>query len=134
MSLEGVIDSQQKLRLFPNTNSEAVHVVYYQLGTEDLQVVPRESLVPIDNYVRVKRLWTEGVFNLIDIGSSKFFLAKECSERVEKSDRYPATLHWDALVPLHLKGEQGFWVGPLHTCIDALYFIGQVRQQTNPRV
>lgn len=43
-------------------------VVYCELGSHDLQVVPKACLVPIDNYAQVERMWASERFDLIDVG------------------------------------------------------------------
>ena len=114
-------------------------VVYFELGTKDLQVVPRASLSPINNYEQVERIRTwghQGVtsFKLIDIGGNKNFMATPLSQKLETTNRHLATLHWDDNIPPHLKKVRWFWVGPIDTCTDTLCFRGGVRQQTDPRV
>ena len=114
-------------------------VVYFELGTKELQVVPRASLSPINNYEQVERIYTWGYqggtsFQLIDIGGNKNFMSMPLSQKLETTNRHLATLHWDDNIPSHLRKDRCFWVGPIDTCTDTLCFRGGVRQQTDLRV
>ena len=106
--------------------------MYFELGTEELQVVPRASLSPITNYEQVERLRTWGLasvsFKLIDVGGNKNFMSMPLSQKLETSNRHLAILHWDDNIPAHLKRDLSFWVGPIDTCTDTLCFRGGVCQ------
>lgn len=93
-------------------------VVYFELGTSDLQVVPRAKLIPLHNYELVKRVWGQKVFNLVDVGCNKNFTTTPCSAKLEGSTRYLATLHWNERIPRELRYDGKFWVGPIDECTD----------------
>ncbi|KAF6227798.1 hypothetical protein HO173_011900 [Letharia columbiana] len=90
-----------------------LEVVYFDLGTHYLQVVPMAGLVPVYNYKQVERLWGFGSFDLIDMGADGDFMAVPCLSKLEGGDRHLAKLHWDDKIPFHLKYERRFWVGPM---------------------
>lgn len=92
--------------------------VYFELGTHCLQVVPRAYLVPEGNYKYVERVWGHVTFDLIDVGGNEGFMTTPCGRIIERGNTHVATLQWDDGFPYHLKYETGFWVGPLHRCID----------------
>ena len=113
-------------------------VVYFELGTKELQIVPKALLSPITIYEQVERLGSWGLtsvsFQLIDIGGNKNFMSMPLSQKLETNDIRLAILHWDDRLPRHLKRDRWFWVGPVDTCIDTLCFRGGVCQETDPRV
>ena len=133
-SLESTVDSQRKLDPFLIIMSE---VMYYDLGSEELRVVTKASLFPIANYEQVERVHTRACtstsFRLIDIGCNKNFMAVPLSQKLERTNRYLATLHWGDNIPPNLKKDRWFWVGPIDTCTDTLCFHAGLCQQTDPR-
>ena len=106
-------------------------VVYFELGTEELQIVPRASLSPINNYEQIKRprIWgaTSVSFELIDIGGNKIFMTMPLSQKVETTNVRLATLHWGDNIPPHLQKDRWFWVGPIDTCTGTPCFRGRER-------
>lgn len=109
-------------------------VMYYELGTQDLKVVPKASLVPIHNYEQVERVWAVESFKLIDVGSNKVFMTLRNRDKLEKTNRFLATLHWGDNIPPHLQKDRYFWVGPIDECIDALHSLEEVGLETDTRV
>lgn len=109
-----------------------LEVVYFDLGTHYLQVVPMAGLVPVYNYKQVERLWGFGSFDLIDMGADGDFMAVPCLSKLEGGDRHLAKLHWDDKIPFHLKYERRFWVGPMDQCINSLHSCREVRHETEP--
>ena len=103
-------------------------VVWFELGTKELQVVPRGFLYPLNNYEQVARLSTWGrtsvSFQLIDVGGNKNFMCMPLSQKLETTNRHLATLHWGDNIPHELRDNRWFWVGPIDTCTDTLCFCG----------
>lgn len=93
-------------------------VMLFDLRTHCLQVVPKACLIPIGNYVQVERLWGHEKFNLIDVGTNGYFMAMPWHEKIQRGNRYIATLHWDEKTPPHLIYERKFWLGPLSQCTE----------------
>ena len=54
-------------------------VVYFEVGTQHLQVVPKASLDPIEHYRPVNRVWAHGKFDLIDVGINGVFMTRKTS-------------------------------------------------------
>ena len=122
--LKALLTLSTSLTPFPVIMSE---VMYYELGTKELQVVHRLYLFPFSNYEQVERPRTWGhqgttAFKLIDIGGNKNFMSMPLSQKLEKTNKHLATLHWNGNIPPHLKGDRYFWVGPIDTCTDTLCF------------
>ena len=62
-------------------------VVYFELGTHDLQVVPRAKLIPLHNYELIERVWEHDTFNMVDVGSNTNFMTRPCSAPLEGNTR-----------------------------------------------
>ena len=105
--------------------------MYFELGTKELQIVPKALLFPTNNYERVERPSTWGLtcvsFQLIDIRGNKNFMSMPLSPNLETTNICLATLHWGDNIPPHLKDDRWFWVGPMDTCTGTLCFRGRVR-------
>ena len=108
-----------------------LEVVYFDLGTHILQAMPQAYFVHTLNHAYVERLWGFESFELIDVGANRDFMAMTCNRKIERGNRYVATVHWDEQVPPRLKYAPGFWVGPMHKCIDLLGSCREVRHRTD---
>ena len=117
MFLGTIIDPHWKLQPLPSIMSD---VVYFELGTHYLQVIPRARLVPYSNYVQVVRPWASVNFDLIDVGANGDFMTRPAPQLIERGNRYIVTLHWDDRIPRHLRYERSFLVGPMNQCGNPL--------------
>ncbi len=106
-------------------------VVFFELGTWELRVVPKAWLFATYSFEQVPRLWEDEKFDLIDTGANKRFMTWPCGKEIEKGDRYLATVHWNEQVRAPLVYERTFWVGPIDRRIDALGSFGEVGQKTD---
>lgn len=52
--------------------------------------------------------------------------------KMERGNKWLATLQWYDRVPSHLNYERRFWVGPLNQCIHLLPSCREVRRETEP--
>lgn len=108
-------------------------VMYFELCTDRLQVVPKAGLVPIDDYREVERPWGQVSFDLIDIRGVGDYIALPCYREVERGNRRLARLHWDEEIPPKLRKAKTFWVGPIGLCIP-FHYRREGRQETDARV